>query len=120
MSQGSETFPSNITLQSTLTDASGEVGTAGQVLSSTGSGTNWISATSGSTYISYAVSATLSTAVNPTLLVVVSGALVGKVITIPTGYPVGQNSIRTNNKLHFNNINGRNYSIYWVYNCNHG
>ena len=42
VAQGSEIFPSNITLQSTLTDSSGDVGTAGQILSSTGTGTNWI------------------------------------------------------------------------------
>ena len=90
ISQGEEIFASNITLQSTLTDASGDVGAAGQILSSTGSGTNWISATSGSTYASYSASATLSTSVNPTFIVVVSGTTVGKVITVPIGYPVGQ------------------------------
>jgi hypothetical protein len=42
VAQGSEIFPSNITLQSTLTDSSGDVGTAGQVLSSTGTGTSWV------------------------------------------------------------------------------
>ena len=41
ISQGSEIFSSNITLQSTLTDSSGDVGTVGQVLSSTGKGTEW-------------------------------------------------------------------------------
>ena len=34
ISQGSEIISSNLTLQSTLTDSSGDVGTAGQVLSS--------------------------------------------------------------------------------------
>ena len=94
MSQGDELFASNITLNSTLTDSSGSKGTSGQVLSSTGTGTNWItssSSSSGTTYASYSASATLSTAVNPTLIVVLSGAVVGKVITIPnTGYSVGQ------------------------------
>jgi hypothetical protein len=42
VAQGSETFPSNITLLSTLKDASGSVGTSGQLLSSTASGVNWI------------------------------------------------------------------------------
>ena len=42
IAQGSEIFPSNITLQSTLTDSSGDVGTLGQILSSTVTGTNWI------------------------------------------------------------------------------
>ena len=56
LSQGSETFTSNVKLQSTLTDASGAVGTSGQVLSSTGSGTNWTNAgTNG--YITYNASA---------------------------------------------------------------
>ena len=31
VAQGSETFPSNITLLSTLTDSSGDVGTSGQL-----------------------------------------------------------------------------------------
>ena len=42
VAQGNEIFPQNITLQSTLTDATGVVGTAGQLLSSTGTGINWI------------------------------------------------------------------------------
>ena len=41
VAQGSEIFPSNITLQSTLTDSTGAVGTAGQFLSSTVTGTQW-------------------------------------------------------------------------------
>ena len=41
VAQGSEIFPSNITLQSTLTDSAGTVGTAGQFLSSTVTGTEW-------------------------------------------------------------------------------
>jgi hypothetical protein len=41
VAQGSEIFPSNITLQSTLTDSTGAVGTAGQILSSTVTGTEW-------------------------------------------------------------------------------
>jgi len=42
LSQGSETFSSNIKLQSTLTDTSGIVGTSGQILSSTTTGVSWI------------------------------------------------------------------------------
>ena len=41
VAQGSEIFPSNITLQSTLTDGTGAVGTAGQFLTSTVTGTEW-------------------------------------------------------------------------------
>ena len=87
---GSTIFSSDVRFNSTIKDTSGDVGTAGQVLSSTGTGTNWIAASAGTTYISYSASATLSTSVNPTLLVVVSGATVGKVITIPSGYSLGQ------------------------------
>jgi hypothetical protein len=82
------TFNGNLTLKSTLKDLSGDIGTAGQVLSSTGAGTNWIS--SGTTYVAYTASTTLSTLVNPTLLVIVSGALIGITITIPSGYTIGQ------------------------------
>ena len=83
VAQGSETFPSNITLLSTLKDASGSVGTLGQYLSSTTSGVSWITPSSGATYAAYTATATLSTITNLTLLVVVSGATVGMVITIP-------------------------------------
>ena len=83
-------FNGNIRLNSTLKDTSGSVGTLGQYLSSTGSGTSWISQSSGSTYIAYTASTTLPTITNPTLLVVVSGITVGIVITIPTGYSLGQ------------------------------
>ena len=53
VAQGSEIFPSNVTLQSTLTDRSGDVGTAGQVLSSTGTGTNWVNNSSNNNTINY-------------------------------------------------------------------
>jgi hypothetical protein len=53
VAQGSEIFPSNVTLQSTLTDASGDVGTSGQILSSTGTGTNWINSSSNNATINY-------------------------------------------------------------------
>ena len=91
ISQGSEIFPSNITLQSTLTDSSGDVGTAGQILSSTGTGTNWISSTSGATYIGYTASATLPTSPNPRLLVIFSGTTALQTLTIPAlAYSLGQ------------------------------
>jgi hypothetical protein len=44
VAQGTEIFPSNVTFQSTITDSSGDVGTAGQLLSSTGTGTTWTNA----------------------------------------------------------------------------
>jgi hypothetical protein len=88
---GTNTFDNNLRLNSTLTDTSGDVGTAGQVLSSTGTGTNWITQSSGSTYINYTSSATLPTTTNPTLLVLFSGTTAGQTLTIPTSaYSVGQ------------------------------
>jgi hypothetical protein len=91
IAQGDELFASNITLQSTLTDKNGSVGTLAQVLTSTTTGTAWQTiSVGGTTYAAYSATATLSTLVNTTLLVVVSGATVGKTITVPTGYPVGQ------------------------------
>ena len=56
-SQGSEIFTRNISLQSTLTDALSSVGTSGQVLSSTGTGTNWINSSSNNATINYNTSA---------------------------------------------------------------
>ena len=44
VAQGEEIFPSNITLQSSLTDSTGTKGTLGQVLSSTVSGIEWVNA----------------------------------------------------------------------------
>jgi len=89
---GNTTLSSDLRLLSTLSDASGDVGTAGQLLSSTGTGTNWITqtATTGTTYASYSSSATLSTAVNPTLLVVFTGSTSGQTLSIPTTYTIGQ------------------------------
>ena len=90
ISQGSEIFSSNVTLQSTLTDSSGDVGTAGQVLSSTGSGTNWV-AQSASTYAAYTASATLPATTNTRLLILFSGTTASQTLTIsPYIYPVGQ------------------------------
>ncbi|AIW01903.1 MAG: hypothetical protein ASQ68_gp13 [Yellowstone Lake virophage 6] len=88
---GTNTFDNNVRLNSTLTDTSGDVGTAGQVLSSTGTGVNWITQSSGSTYINYTASATLPTTTNPTLIVLFSGTTAGQTLTIPTSaYSVGQ------------------------------
>ena len=39
----------NLRVDGTITDTSGDVGTSGQVLSSTGTGTNWVAATGGGT-----------------------------------------------------------------------
>ncbi len=51
---GANVFNGNLTLKSTLTDTSGDVGVSGQILSSTGSGTNWVSlTTAGATYATY-------------------------------------------------------------------
>ena len=81
IAQGSEIIPSNLTLKSTLTDASGDVGATGQVLSSTGTGTNWITpSSSGSTYATYTASATLTSTPNQTLFVI---PVVGIVNTRP-------------------------------------
>jgi len=93
VAQGSEIFPSNVTLQSTLTDASGDVGTAGQILSSTGTGTNWINAGTTTSYLLINASTlptTLSTAVNTNYLVYIIGSSLGGSLTIPSGYPTGQ------------------------------
>ena len=84
VAQGSETFPSNITLLSTLTDSSGDVGTSGQLLSSTGSGVNWI--TSGNGYLALDISVLPYTLPIPSysnLYIVVSGTGSG-ILTIPT------------------------------------
>ena len=84
VAQGSETFPSNITLLSTLTDSSGDVGTSGQLLSSTGSGVNWI--TSGNGYLALDVSVLPYTLPIPSfsnLYVLFTGTGSG-VLTLPT------------------------------------
>ena len=91
--QGSETFPSNITLLSTLTDTLGSKGLSGQVLSSTVSGTQWIySGSSG--YIAYNLSSlpiTLPTTSYSNLYILFTGTVgSGGVMTIPiTGFTAG-------------------------------
>jgi len=88
---GTNTFDNNLRLNSTLTDSSGDVGTAGQVLSSTSTATNWITVATGSTYIAYTASATIPTTTNPTLIVLFSGTTAGQTLTIPTlAYSTGQ------------------------------
>ena len=87
LSQGSETFSSNVKLQSTLTDTSGSVGTSGQILSSTTTGVSWINGV-GNSYISYNTSSlpfTLSLASNSNLYILFSGTTnSGGIMTIPT------------------------------------
>ena len=87
LSQGSETFSSNVKLQSTLTDTSGSVGTSGQILSSTATGVSWINGV-GNSYISYNTSTlpfTLSLASNSNLYILFSGTTgSGGIMTIPT------------------------------------
>jgi hypothetical protein len=85
VAQGSEIFPSNVTLQSTLSDSSGDVGTSGQLLSSTGTGVNWItSGTNG--FLSLDISVLPYTLPIPSynnLYILVSGTGSG-ILTIPT------------------------------------
>ena len=87
LSQGSETFSSNIKLQSTLTDTSGSVGTSGQILSSTTTGVSWINGL-GNSYISYNTSTlpfTLALASNSNLFILFTGTTnSGGIMTIPT------------------------------------
>ena len=70
-SQGSEIFTNNLTLQSTLTDALSSVGTSGQVLSSTGTGTNWIDNNTLNSYIALNVSSLPYTLHIPTSLILI-------------------------------------------------
>jgi hypothetical protein len=87
VAQGSEIFPSNVTLQSTLTDASGDVGLSGQVLSSTGTGTNWVYNTTNG-YIALNLSSlpyTLPTSLSAnTYIYFTGGTASGGILTIPT------------------------------------
>ena len=87
ISQGSEIFSSNITLQSTLTDSSSSVGLSGQILSSTGTGTEW-TYTSTNGYIALDLSSlpyTLPTSINANTYIYATGRTVsGRVLTIPT------------------------------------
>jgi len=103
VAQGSEIFPSNITLQSTLSDASGDVGTSGQILSSTGTGTNWINNSSGiNTYTE------LDTATFPTTLPIPTTANTYVYITGSTG---GTITIPTTGVTTGTLINFRNFTL---------
>ena len=86
LSQGSETFSSNVKLLSTLTDTSGSVGTSGQILSSTTTGVSWITG-SGNGYITYNASAlpfTLSIPSSSNLFILFTGTASGGIMTLPT------------------------------------
>jgi hypothetical protein len=92
-SQGEETFASNVSLKSSLTDITGSKGLSGQVLSSTVSGTQWIySGSSG--YIAYNLSSlpfTLPTTSYSNLYILFTGTVgSGGIMTIPiTGFTAG-------------------------------
>ena len=85
ISQGSEIFSSNITLQSTLTDASGDVGISGQLLSSTSTGINWITLETNaySTFDASILPYTLPIPSSRNLFVLITGS-VGGTLTLPT------------------------------------
>lgn len=91
VAQGEEIFPSNITLQSSITDSTGSKGLSTQILSSTGTGTQWIySGLNGySTYAMSALPFTLPTTVFSNLYVLFTGTGSGT-LTIPiTGFTTG-------------------------------
>ena len=115
VAQGSEIFPSNVTLQSTLTDASGDVGTAGQILSSTGTGTNWINSSGTNSYIALNTSTLPTTLPIPTeanTYVYITGST-GGTITIPTTGVVSGTLINFRNITLFTiNIAGSSYLPY--------
>jgi len=85
--QGTETFTKNITLQSTLTDASGRVGTSGQILSTTSTGTNWIDNNTLNGYLALNIASlpyTLPIPTKPCTYIYASGGTVSGTLTIPT------------------------------------
>lgn len=91
VAQGEEIFPSNITLQSSITDSTGSKGLSTQVLSSTGTGTQWIySGLNGySTYAMSSLPFTLPTTIFSNLYVLFTGTGSGT-LTIPTsGFTTG-------------------------------
>ena len=91
VAQGSEIFPSNITLQSSLTDSTGSKGLSSQVLSSTGTGTQWVySGLNGySTYTMSSLPFTLPTTNFSNLYVLFTGTGSG-ILTIPiSGFTTG-------------------------------
>jgi len=105
VAQGSEIFPSNVTLQSTLSDASGDVGTSGQILSSTGTGTNWINNSVGNSYIE------INTSTLPTTLPIPTTANTYVYITGSTG---GTITIPTTGVTSGTLINFRNFTLYTI------
>ena len=106
-SQGSEIFTKNITLQSTLTDALSSVGTSGQVLSSTGTGTNWVDNNTLNSYLALNIASlpyTLPIPTKPSTYIYASGGTVsGGTLTIPTtGVPNSTYIFIKNNGFGFN------------------
>lgn len=90
---GTNTFNNDIRINSTLTDTSGDVGIAGQFLSSTGTGINWAYAGQNG-YILYNLSSlpfTLPTTTYSNLYVLFEGTVgSGGVLTIPiSGFTTG-------------------------------
>jgi hypothetical protein len=107
ISQGSEIFSSNLTLKSTLTDSSSSVGLSGQVLSSTGIGTNWTyNSTNG--YLALDLSSlpyTLALSSANTYIYITGGTVSGGILTIPTsGIPNSSYLVIRNNSLFSFNI----------------
>lgn len=91
VAQGEEIFPSNITLQSSITDSTGSKGLSTQVLSSTGTGTQWVySGLNGySTYAMSSLPFTLPTTNFSNLYVLFTGTGSG-ILTIPiSGFTTG-------------------------------
>ena len=93
VAQGEEIFPSNITLQSTITDSTGSKGINTQILSSTGTGTQWVYSGSNA-YIAYTLAELpfdLPTTTYSNLYLYFSGNVgAGRILTIPiTGFTVG-------------------------------
>jgi hypothetical protein len=90
---GTNTFNNNVRINSTLTDTSGDVGIAGQLLSSTGTGINWTYAGLNG-YILYDLSSlpfTLPTTTYSNLYVLFEGTVgSGGILTIPiSGFTTG-------------------------------
>jgi len=76
---------SSLSVTGTILDSSSDAGTSGQVLSSTGTGTNWIDASSGSQYYTPSVISTNTNAVVDTLYVLTSSVT----LTLPASPSAG-------------------------------
>jgi len=90
---GSNVFNGNLSVKSTLTDSNGGVGLAGQVLSSTGLGTDWVYSGSNA-YIAYTLAELpfdLPTTTYSNLYLIFSGNVgSGRILTIPiVGFTIG-------------------------------